>query len=349
MPSNYTICVGTIGSGLWLSSDGGDRWQRVRDGLHGESRVYGLAVHPAEPRTIFAGAEDGLYKSRDGGQSFTRLDSPMNASDVWKIAIDPANPDIIFAGTRPAALYRSADGGRNWRKLPADIVDECPNVGVPRVTALTVDPSDHRVVWAGIEVDGVRRSTDGGESWSRITNGVYDLDIHDIAVTVNGSTKVLTSTPGEIFASSDRGESWQGLGVRDQFSLRYCRGLAQKADDPETLFAATGNGAGRPHRRDPALARRRAGVAAATPAGRTELADLGLCDTPGRPRIDRRVQPLRRAVSDPRRRRFVAEIAPRIHRNPRPVLGSELRFAAAPGPDCSAQTLQGKLQSATLS
>ena len=243
MAGNYTICIGTIGGGLWLSPDGGESWQRVRDGLHGESRVYGLAVHPAEPRTIFAGAEDGIYRSRDGGQSFARLDSPMNASDVWKIAIDPTDPDIIFAGTRPAALYRSTDGGRNWQKLAADIVDECPNVGVPRVTALTVDPSDPRIVWAGIEVDGVRRSTDRGDSWSRVTNGVYDLDIHDIAVTVNGGTRVLTSTPGEIFASADRGESWNGLGVRDRFELRYCRGLAQKADDPDMLLVATGDAA----------------------------------------------------------------------------------------------------------
>ena len=243
MAGNFTICVGTIGSGLWLSPDGGDSWQRVRDGLSNESRVFGLAVHPAEPRTLFAGADDGLYQSRDGGRSFARLDSPMNRMDVWRIAVDPVNPDIIFTGTRPAALFRSADAGRTWTRLPAEIVDECPNVGVPRVTALTVDPSDHRVVWAGIEVDGVRRSTDGGDSWSRITNGIYDLDIHDIAVTVNGGTTVLTSTPGEIFASHDRGESWQGLGVRDRFSLRYCRHVAQKADDPETLFVATGNGA----------------------------------------------------------------------------------------------------------
>lgn len=243
MAGNFTICVGTIGSGLWLSPDGGDSWRRVREGLSNESRVYGLAVHPAEPRWVFAGADDGIYQSRDGGQGFARLDTPMNGLDVWRIAIDPTDPDIIFAGTRPAALFRSTDSGRNWRKLPAEVVDECPNVGVPRVTALTVDPSDHRIVWAGIEVDGVRRSTDGGDSWSRITNGIYDLDIHDIAVTVNGGTTVLTSTPGEIFASRDRGESWHGLGVRDQFSLRYCRHLAQKTDDPETLFVATGNGA----------------------------------------------------------------------------------------------------------
>ncbi len=243
MTGNFTICVGTIGSGAWLSPDGGESWRRVGKGLSGESRVFGLTVHPSEKRTLFAGTNDGIYKSVDGGQSFERLESPMNCLDVWKIAIDPVDPDIIFAGTRPAALFRSTDCGAHWQKLPVDMVEECPAVGIPRVTALIVDPSDHRTIWAGVEVDGVRRSTDGGDSWSRIINGLTDLDIHDIAVTVNGATTVLTSTPREIFASSDRGESWKGLGVRDQFELRYCRGLAQKADDPETLFVATGDAA----------------------------------------------------------------------------------------------------------
>src|SRR5437899_6959048 len=119
----------------------------------------------------------------------------MNRLNVWKVAFDPTDPEIIFAGTRPAALFRSTDDGRHWQKLSADIAEECPNVRIPRVTALTVDPSDHHVVWAGIEVDGVRRSTDGGDSWSRIgTDANPDPDIHDIAVTVNGGTTVLTST-----------------------------------------------------------------------------------------------------------------------------------------------------------
>src|SRR6202051_3766661 len=78
MAGNFTICVGTVGSGAWLSPDGGESWRRVAQGLGNESRVFGLSVHPTEPRTVFAGADDGLYKSSDGGQSFERLDSPMN-------------------------------------------------------------------------------------------------------------------------------------------------------------------------------------------------------------------------------------------------------------------------------
>jgi photosystem II stability/assembly factor-like uncharacterized protein len=243
MADNFTICVGTVGTGAWVSGDGGESWRQVRTGLWSESRIFGFAVHPHQPRTILAGADDGVYRSEDGGEQFERLDSPMNAFHVWKVAYDPSDPNTIFAGTRPAALYRTTDGGRHWEKLRAEMAEECPNVRVPRVTALTVDPLDHRIVWAGVEVDGVRRSRDGGESWTRIAGGLDDPDIHDTAVIANGKSTVLTSTPREIFASTDGGESWRGLGVGKHFRLPYCRSLALKADDPKVLFVATGDGA----------------------------------------------------------------------------------------------------------
>src|SRR5204863_5408624 len=132
MSGNFTICVGTVGTGVWLSPDGGGNWRRAGGDLWNESRVFGLTVHPTEPRTVFAGANDGIYKSADGGTSFHQLKSPMDGMDVWRIAIDPTDPDNIYAGTRPAALFRSRDGGRNWHKCQAEIAEECPNVRIPR-------------------------------------------------------------------------------------------------------------------------------------------------------------------------------------------------------------------------
>jgi len=117
---------------------------------------------------------------------------------------------------------------------------------------MAVDPADHQVVWAGAEVDGVRRSLDGGETWETIGAAVTpgkigrqlnDPDIHGITVSGTSPTTVFVSTPREIFASTDAGESWQPLGVKNHFPLPYCRGIAVKADDPNVLFVANGDAA----------------------------------------------------------------------------------------------------------
>ena len=241
MANNISISVATIGSGIWQSPDGGDNWIRA-SGIWGDSRVFVTTAHPTDPSVVFAGTDEGIFRSRDRGKSFDRIDSPMDSYQVWRIAFDPADPDTIFAGTAPSALFRSRDGGDHWEKLTVDMAESCPNVRVPRVTALVVDPSDHNIVWAGVEVDGVRRSLDGGDTWSRINGGLSDPDIHGMAVSVADPKTVLTSTPGEVFVSTDTGESWQGLGVRKQFEFPYCRDIVVKKSDPNVLFVAAGEG-----------------------------------------------------------------------------------------------------------
>ncbi len=70
MTANFTICVGTVGSGAWTSPMAATAGGGCSSGLWGESRVYGLGVHPTRAAHVFAGADDGIYKSSDGGQSF---------------------------------------------------------------------------------------------------------------------------------------------------------------------------------------------------------------------------------------------------------------------------------------
>ena len=156
MAKNFTICVGTLGMGLWRSPDGGLSWARGKlwKGYQGGRSVFGLAVHPQDPRLIYAGADDGIYRSEDRGANFEHIDSPLDGYKVWRIAIDPLEPSMMFAGTAPPALFRSRDSGQHWEKLPADFSTECINVRTPRVTALVVDPLDHKFVWAEAKIEG---------------------------------------------------------------------------------------------------------------------------------------------------------------------------------------------------
>jgi len=198
-----------------------------------------LAVHPTEAQTIFAGGDTGLFVSHDGGAKWERIGSEGNVPTIWSLAVDPVDPQILFAGTRPAGVYRSRDGGQRWEKLSVDIAKEC-SIGTPFVTSVMVDPGDHRTVWAGVEIDGVFRSLDGGETWTHVETGLYDPDIHAMAIAPTQPTRVFASTARELFISVDMGEKWQPLGVKAKWPLPYARGIAVKADDPGVLYAGCG-------------------------------------------------------------------------------------------------------------
>ena len=251
MATHYRTLVGTVGTGIWYSNDAGESWDRCQ-GMWNETLVFALTPHPQDPKVVFAGAHDGIYRSADGGITFDAIDSPLSGKAIWSVAFDPVEPDTIFAGARPGAIFRSHDGGHKWEQLNAHFADECPNVRFPRVLSMAVDPTNHQIVWAGVEVDGVRRSLDGGETWettgAAVTPGTIgrqlnNPDIHGIVVSSASPTTVFVSTPREVFTSTDAGENWQPLGVQDHFPMPYCRSLALKADDPNILFVANGDAA----------------------------------------------------------------------------------------------------------
>ena len=241
MGKDYSICVGAVGfgGGVWHSPDGGDNWNRIRDPFPLGSQVRGMAVYPDNPNRILAGSDHGIYRSEDSGATWEKMWSPMEGMPIWSIAIDPHNTDNIFVGIKPAALFRSQDGGQSWSKLSAQMAQEC-HIGPPMVTMLMVDPQDSRTVWAGVEVDGVYRSLDGGDTWTHVEGGVHP-DIHGMAISPEASNKVLASTPREIYATTDMGESWQSVVTTDKFVLPYSRGIAFKPGDPNVLFAAVGD------------------------------------------------------------------------------------------------------------
>ena len=241
MEKDYSILVGTTGAGLFHSADSGENWRRIGSPFPGESQIRALAVDPKNSNVVYAGADNGIYRTEDSGMNWAKLDSPMDGLKIWAIAINPSDPNTIFAGTSPPFLFRTRDGGKSWEKLSAAIAQECA-IGLPRITALVVDPVDSDTVLAGVEIDGVYRSRDGGDTWNQV-QGITNPDIHGMAFSLGEQKTVLVSTPREIFASKDDGETFQSLMTSSSLPMPYCRWVAVKPDNPEVLFVANGDAA----------------------------------------------------------------------------------------------------------
>ena len=246
MAEKVTILVGSIGDGIMRSSDGGETWLRLthRRGLHHEASIHCIVPAPTKPEIIYAGTNVGLYRSDDAGEQWKLLDTPLSGYHVWVAAVDPTDANVVYAGTgtpSPATIFRSEDGGTSWGKLPIPVAEECPNVGIPRFTALTIDPDNHNNLWAGIEVDGLRLSKDGGDSWLDINGGIPNPDVHNVVVAGGPPQTVVVLVNDEAYTSTDYGTSWKTLGIKSIFPLEFPRGLVVQPGHPNVLFLTLGD------------------------------------------------------------------------------------------------------------
>ena len=255
MASSGTILVGTVGQGVFVSSDNGERWGRasVGNGMHSDCIVRAMVSDPRRPEVVFVGTDMGLYRTDDAGAGWQLLNTAMNGHTVWALAIDPVDPNIMYVGTGTPSepcLYRSTDNGKSWERRPMEIAENCPDVGIPRFTGIAVDPVDHRNLWVGLEVEGARHSTNGAESWARVNGQITNPDIHNVLVIAGPPKKVIIVVNDEVWSSTDDGATWEAaeaqstfpsLGSDNRGRRNYPRGIAAKPDDSKVLFLTLGD------------------------------------------------------------------------------------------------------------
>ena len=237
-----TLYAGTIGQSIWRSTDVGKTWHRASDGVFPEADIRAIVVHPTDSKTLYAGTEKGVVKTTNGGDTWQHLHSELDNLEVWALAIHPTAPETLYAGTCPSAFFKSTDGGKTWTQLAAELAQECEGIPIiPRVTTIVIDPEDPETVYAGIEIDGMRLSTDGGKTWDNRSEGLSSLDIHGLTVVPGTQKTLVAATNNDVCITTDM-HNWTPLKVREHFPWPYCRAAFYLNGDTAKVFIGAGNG-----------------------------------------------------------------------------------------------------------
>ena len=224
-----------------------------------------LAVDPENPDTLYVGTSDeGLFKSEDGGKDWEKL-SGIEHPRVTAVAVSPVD-GAVYAGTEPSSLFVSRDGGASWRELEGmKNLPSAPTWSFPprpwtsHVRAISLSHEDPSPVVVGIELGGIVRSPDGGESWEDQRPGAYD-DCHNLAAHPAAPDIIYEAAGGGFAESRDFGESWEA--ADRGMDLWYVWGLAVDAEDPTLVYASAAPGPFQAHGRgssDAKIYRRRPG------------------------------------------------------------------------------------------
>jgi photosystem II stability/assembly factor-like uncharacterized protein len=213
-----------------------------------------LAVDPGDPGIVYAGLrEGGVRRSTDGGHTW--VDCGLPAPQVFSLAVSAAD-GAVYAGTEPSALYRSDDRGETWRELRGLLdLPSRPSWSFPprpwtsHVRWVAPSPHDADVVLAGIELGGLMRSTDGGETWEDHRPGAQ-RDVHSLAWHPHVDGRAYEAGGGGAAWSDDHGASWHPADEgRDR---HYTWSVAIDPEDPELWYVSASTGPFAAHgRRNP--------------------------------------------------------------------------------------------------
>ena len=229
------------------SEDGGNSWQQgpVTSLPHAAARVAASPVK--QGRAYLAAYEAGVYRSDDGGTSWTRLDS-YPSPYAHSVLAHPTEGETLFVGSEPATVYRSDDGGDTWSELEGftqvpESVDW--NFHSPtrdsHVRDLRVAPGNADRLYAGIEVGGMVCSGDGGGSWKQLP-GLND-DIHCVALSEDRPDSVYVATARAPYRSSDGGENWEL--INSGLDRRYTLHISPAPDDASLVLVTVSENARR--------------------------------------------------------------------------------------------------------
>ena len=226
-----------FGDGVYRSMDGGKTWKNM--GLEDSGHISMIRIHPENSNVLWvaaqgplwnSGGDRGLYKTADGGETWTRILNIDEDTGVNEFVIHPANPDVIVAssyqrrrhvwtlinGGPGSGIHKTTDGGKTWRKISQGV----PEGDLGRI-GLAAAPSESSLLYAIIEADdkgkGVYRSTDFGESWEKRSDHMTTSPqyYNELVVDPNDPETVY-SLDTFTNRSEDGGKTWQRISIKNR-------------------------------------------------------------------------------------------------------------------------------------
>jgi len=231
---------GATGGGLFKTTDGGNSWSPMTDGQIGSASVGAIAVAGSNPDVVYIGMGevqlrsnvlqgDGVYRSSDGGSSWTHVGLD-DSHAIARIRVHPTDADRVyvaalghpFGANTERGVFRTTDGGGTWERVlfrndrtgAVDLVMDPHDTDVLYATLWEVYRRPWRL-WSGGEGSGIFKSTDGGDSWTELTQnlGLPAGVLGKITITVSAadSQRVWANVEAErggLYLSDDGGATW---------------------------------------------------------------------------------------------------------------------------------------------
>lgn len=258
--------------GFFKSADAGKTWKEAKE-LKSES-IHSMTQSLNNPNILMVGTINGVWESKDKGDSWKKIKSDTMPINIDSMAIDPRDDSTIFAGTWWRA-YKSTDSGKTWRLIKDGMIDDsdvfaitvnprnpdhivasaCSGIyesfnngekwakiqGIPSQSRRTRDivqhPSLEGVIYAGT-TEGFWLSTNGGKTWSMTTQ--RNLEINSIAVHPSEPNKVFIATNNYgVMVSNDGGRNFSQ--TNDRFTSRFTYSITTDLEEPGRLYATTHN------------------------------------------------------------------------------------------------------------
>ena len=265
-----TFYFGACAGGVWKTEDAGQYWENISDGYFNTASVGALAVAEADPNVIYAGTGeatiridvshgDGVYKSTDGGRSWRHMGLD-DTRHIGKIRVHPQDADTVFVAAlghafgrnKQRGVFRSTDGGENWRQVlfvsdKAGAVDLSIDVNNPRIIYASIWECyrSFHMMSSGGEDSGIWRSLDSGDSWENISanKGLPAGILGKVGIAASPARAgrvyaLLEHEEGGMYRSDDYGDSWRFVARNNDIISRawYYMHVTPDPQDADTVY-----------------------------------------------------------------------------------------------------------------